>query len=272
MDFDAKHLLWFGGEQLTGQVPMRRVHSMLMAKLWQGWTIRWASEGVADIARYLGRPVASVLSDRQYNLVNPSQLHPVGASAPNANIVTFRINGNVHLFKFLLSADRLSYGAGCDVVARLKSLIDEAPVWDGFISSSYIWSGMVVDVECRSLDIWTSTDFPDALGRLSSKWPGWAIRWHEDRMEAQTIKSEGRLRPLLQSRNEMLAELRDWLLWPDTDKSGAETAFEVGKLLSGMNDVTQVRINPAALHDAQLELPLEVRTDLFDSAVAAMNG
>ncbi len=56
LDLDEKHLLLFGGEDLLYDVPLRRVYLELLAQVWKGWTVRWAYEGIADLADYVGYP------------------------------------------------------------------------------------------------------------------------------------------------------------------------------------------------------------------------
>src|ERR1700743_2655913 len=41
MDLDQKRLIWFGGEDVSCWLPLRRVHVDLMGRLWQGWTVEW---------------------------------------------------------------------------------------------------------------------------------------------------------------------------------------------------------------------------------------
>ncbi len=57
-------LLWWGGEDVLHEVPLRRLQLELMANPWQGWDVRWAHEGIADLADHVGVPRAQVLSPR----------------------------------------------------------------------------------------------------------------------------------------------------------------------------------------------------------------
>jgi len=46
LDLDKKHLLWWGGEDVLFDLPLRRVYLKLQEKNWNGWTIEWAYRGL----------------------------------------------------------------------------------------------------------------------------------------------------------------------------------------------------------------------------------
>src|SRR4051812_42715096 len=50
MDHDARVLLLYGGEDILYDVPLRRLYLRALARVWDGWEIRWAHEGIADLA------------------------------------------------------------------------------------------------------------------------------------------------------------------------------------------------------------------------------
>src|SRR5262245_59489595 len=64
LDRDNNVLLLFGGGDLRYDVPIRRVWLQMLRRVWQGWEIRWAYEGIADMADYVGYPRDNVLSGK----------------------------------------------------------------------------------------------------------------------------------------------------------------------------------------------------------------
>jgi len=63
LDLDRKHFLLYGGEDVLNDVPLRRVYLEWLGRVWNGWTVRWACEGIADLADYVGYPRDKVLTN-----------------------------------------------------------------------------------------------------------------------------------------------------------------------------------------------------------------
>jgi hypothetical protein len=129
-----------------------------------------------------------------------------------------------------------------------------------------------VEVAARRVDFWRGSPNADVLRRVRDSWPGWSVNWHGDRFEAQLDRAEGRVKIRLPERAGLIRQLRDALLRPDNpaQSSGADTIASLAKRLSEQSEHKEVRVNPAALFDARLSIPLEVRTRLFDVAATAV--
>ena len=65
LDLERRVLLFYGGSDILYDVPLRNVLLGLMKNNWPGWEIRWAHEGIADLAAYVGYPTDKVLSVRE---------------------------------------------------------------------------------------------------------------------------------------------------------------------------------------------------------------
>ena len=63
IDSQNKTFLLYGGEDLLFDIPLRRLFLKMLATAWEGWTIRWAFEGIIDIAEYLGVKREHVIAD-----------------------------------------------------------------------------------------------------------------------------------------------------------------------------------------------------------------
>jgi hypothetical protein len=62
LDHDRRALLLFGGEDISYDVPTRRLYLRLLSHAWSGWEVRWAYEGVCDLADCLSVPRERVLN------------------------------------------------------------------------------------------------------------------------------------------------------------------------------------------------------------------
>ena len=67
LDLDCKCLLLYGGEDVLYDVPLRRTYLALLVRAWTGWAIRWAHEGIAHLADYVGYPRDRVLSKNTHD-------------------------------------------------------------------------------------------------------------------------------------------------------------------------------------------------------------
>ncbi len=66
----------FGGEDLQYDVPLRRLYVALLGAVWQGWSVGWADEGIADLADYVGYPRERVLAREHDGIPAPIFGHP----------------------------------------------------------------------------------------------------------------------------------------------------------------------------------------------------
>src|SRR5262245_59500571 len=62
VDTVKKVLLLYGGEDIQYDLRLRRVYLELLHETWAGWEIRWAHEGIFDMADYVGVPRSIVTS------------------------------------------------------------------------------------------------------------------------------------------------------------------------------------------------------------------
>jgi hypothetical protein len=62
MDVERRVLTFFGGEEVSYDVPLRRTLLALMREVWRDWSIEWAHEGVVDVAERAGVPREHVLT------------------------------------------------------------------------------------------------------------------------------------------------------------------------------------------------------------------
>jgi hypothetical protein len=272
MDLDRRYLLWFGAEDLQADVPLRRMHHRLMSHLWTGWHIDWASEGALDLARYIGSPQSSVLRTE-----NEPSNHNIDArllvkpkEKPKWDVVA-SVCFCPKKFRFCsASVWRLStlLFCGSPVVDAMRE--NDLPTQLQLLRH-FPRAGVHIDTMDRAIHFWLSSWSADILRRTKESWPGWSVHWHKDRFESHMEQTEERLQFPCRGDGALLADLRSLLLRPNSEQSGAESVAEIAKLLTGTNNIKAIQINPDALHDAQLVMPIDLRTCLFESAVASLN-
>ncbi len=103
---------------------------------------------------------------------------------------------------------------------------------------------------------------------MQDRWLGWDVSWRGSRFESQVERADGHLAIAVRPATSLVRRLRHGLLHRDRDgrQSGAEATVSAARLIA---DLTVTGINPAALYDARVSVPLAVRTRLFDDAVTA---
>jgi hypothetical protein len=60
IDTDRRFPLFYGGEDILYHLPLRWVYLDLLRRVWKGWEIRWAHNGIFDIAAYVCVPLEKV--------------------------------------------------------------------------------------------------------------------------------------------------------------------------------------------------------------------
>lgn len=266
LDLGRKHFLLYGGEDLLYDVPLRRMYLKLLAQVWDGWTVRWAYEGPADLADYVGYPRDRVLSKGDRDSTDGNMTPPAQRDWTDLVASARFDDGTIRLYP--LAGDVVSYlNSGPKLADNLRAadglpqlLLDE---W----TTAFPVGGFHIDLSARLLEFWMARDAPDIGNRVARAWPGWETQWHRDRYEKQLERVEQLVRFPLPDRQALLDRCRDSLLWEPTTspvdavRMLAERDREHGK---------DVRVNPWALRDDRLELSKAERIAILDKAVSRL--
>lgn len=262
LDHDRRVLLLFGGEDLRYEVPLRRLYLKYVRAVWD---VRWADEGVCDLADYIGRPRAEVLSRKSRG---PSQsLLRIADPLEWTDVVgSFLLDGGLLRF-FPMQGHRLELEdltAGPNLIgATMGRGLEEFHMrkW----STSFPTAGFHIDVLRHTVDFWTGWDAPDAPHRVAERWPGWGVTWHRDRFEFQLQRASGALSFAIEPRDVLIDRLRGILLREHTG-SGVDLILDFEAAM-GKEGIKVTNINPYSLRDAQLVLPVSTRRDILDRAI-----
>jgi hypothetical protein len=271
MDTGQNTLLWYGSEDIQADVPLRRMHGTLMSALWPGWRITWASGGMVDLAQYIQIDTSVVLRKENEPVANQFDPFKLIQPVPEpywSTLASIRLAGGNYGFCRLRSKIETILFAGEKIVEAMMQV--ELPS-EFDLTGRVPRAGFHIDPGSKNVDFWIAGWSEDVHRRVQSQWPNWNVIWHRDRFECQLEKTAGCLRFPIRGKDDLINELRTGLLRSETRLSGAESAAKTAKALAGLAGVSSIEINPAALHDAQLILPLDLRTRLFDSAVASLH-
>lgn len=175
--------LIFYGDDLTLDLPAKRVFLRLLELTWPGWSIRWAYDGLGDLAAHVGvdrRVVRSIDEDARRL---PKELH----TDPDwpCHLLTVRDeSGGVTAYPFLEDCHTAWQGPALLERLTVRGLdrleLPELPV-----------SGLHLDLADRTAGVWLGGTGTGLVPALRELWPGWRVCFWEDRYEEQRRRCAG---------------------------------------------------------------------------------
>ena len=269
VDYTRRRLLWYGGEDMSWNVPLRRVHLALMGRLWPGWTIEWAHEGIADIADALGISRDVVLTGHKDEPLDPQLIfEPPSPRSWMRTALSSERNGELQLWAAHPDV-REALSAGLPLLSALADVRGVAALDWTEISEDpddVPTGGLHVDWDRRELSFWHAHDLPGIEPRVRAWFPGWHVIWWRDRFEAQVEAAQGLLVSPAPEIDMLLARIRQILLAEDHDHSDL-----IPSLLETLGE-TPKGINAFALRDDPLPLSEKDRRRLLDEVIADVFG
>ena len=196
VDLDNKKLLFFGGEDIMFNIPLRRVYLELLKEIWEGYEVNWAFEGIIDLARYVGYNWEKLLNRTEETnrditdaFENEGDYYITGVFSlahETEGLSIFPIYSYENNLLFCSDETVLTY------ISKLKSNLEvfkngkyETDCFPNF--------GMHVDMKKRELIFWESdTTHADYYKKIENFWPGWEISYLYDNYHehAELIKSD----------------------------------------------------------------------------------
>ncbi len=263
-DLDNHVLLLFGGEDIQYDVPLRRVYLAMLHRAWSPWTIRWAYEGIADIADYVGYPRVKVLNKFEDDELRTSLAPPQQREWTDI-VASFRLaDGRLRFYPlagclewFLLS------GANLAKEFKPSSGLESLPL-DEWLGDDFANGGFHIDTGAKTLDFWAADPLPGIPDLLSALWTGWKVNWHQDNFEAQLNASEGSLRLPNRTVEALQKNVKDILL-RKARRSSVEAIQDISASLR--REGQDVKINPWALREDSLEPTVEERRRIVAAAI-----
>ena len=265
IDPASKTLMLFGGEDVLYDVPLRRVFLQFLHVAWDGWTIRWAYEGIADIAEFLGVPRETVIVESRDEDDCVQSLNPPEEKGWLQTIGTFLIDERLKIFPLP--------GLPEDYVLGGPDLLEASATethFEAFDVSSWTnefpLGGFHVSAAERRLHFWIANDCPNLESEAKSVWRDWEVVWHRDQYESQVELANSRLVMNARSRPELMEDVIATL---DKDSKPVDVLGLARRLAE--HDEGRIKINPMALRDDRIEVSPERRRELLARCVAAVN-
>lgn len=204
VDLDQKVLLFFGGD-IKYDVPRRRAFLDLLQVQWPGWTVRWAHEGIVEVAEYAGyaaardrlAPIAGLdYPDFDVRLLIGGQDGPFGWVESVASVRWS--NGRLGIYPMINHAQQLALTG-----LRLPRFLKRRDFWQRFwrrpgfdsarLDVGLCSGGVHIDVRAQEVGFWLSEPYGDALKQVSDRWPKWTVTWHGTAFEKQAAATGGPL-------------------------------------------------------------------------------
>ena len=264
LDLDKRHLLWWGGEDVNHELPVRRVYLKLQKKVWHDWTIEWAHRGIVDLAECIGLPKEKVLSHRE-NLSSAVQLKmPEKKTWVKTLGGIETASGETKLFPLLGEAeDYLRNGTSlvnqCHREEGLRKLN-----WEGWEENGeFPRGGFLINEKHKMVEFWQVRDCPNVVEDMKRLWEDWDVVWHQDDYEFQSKKLKGKVVLPEINETEIIERLRGNLLRED-GKLGIESALVTNEVLR--NEGMSVEINPWLFKSHHVINPLETKQQIWQKA------
>jgi hypothetical protein len=184
MDRDAKRLLFFVRDPRY-HPGLRRYFLPLLKYNWPGWDVRWADQGIVDVALYLGTDPATVRCEE----ADESRFaKPELVSAPEfvESLLTVGCLGTASNYGFEECLTNL-LALGPKLIDSIHGR-DHAPLTE----DEDLSGGAFLDPDRREMWVWWSGPRDDRhVGRISRSWPGWTVRRHKEGLRRQ-VELSGR--------------------------------------------------------------------------------
>jgi hypothetical protein len=172
LDWRQRDLVLFGGQDTKYDIFRRRIWMSLMRFQWPGWTVRWATREIVDLAALAGLPPAAVLG-RGESAIRAVQLRPSTGQEPWGDTLVSVLPGERHLTLQNTGEEVLSLGP--DLLDRLDGLR-----WECHFDDTPPGCGMQIDPQNRRLRYWLASGYPELETQVASTWAGWTVSRQDD--------------------------------------------------------------------------------------------
>ncbi|MCB0031586.1 MAG: hypothetical protein KDE28_26930 [Anaerolineales bacterium] len=267
LDEDRQLLLLYGGEELLVNIPLRRLYLQLMRLNWPGWELRWAGQGILDMAHYVGVPLALVTGEDTDEKQAAVMRMPTDEARINwmgtvrfadKTVWIYPLAGFAQVWYFLKRGEDLLDMAGRE---RQIQAYDMTEWSDRFPSG-----GFHIDVPAQSITYWQARDLSKHR-EIQSKWPNWQLNFVGDRFEVQRELAEGNLIFPKVDSAKLLQELKGILL-PGVEPDPSES---LRRIVEEKEEVGwEMSVAPTAWHHAPLKISLEAKKRIWARAILSL--
>jgi hypothetical protein len=181
VDHTTRRLVFFGDE-LRWELTAKRAFMALLPLTWPGWTVRWAYDGVGDLAAasdvdrsVVRRPFEDewLLPDTALPADHDDAVHLL--TVVSGGVTAYPLPDEIHTgWHGPRLLNRLPAGG----LARVE--LPELPA-----------SGLHIDAGARAVGVWLTDHCAGLVPALHEQWPGWHVEFWEDRYEEQLDRCRG---------------------------------------------------------------------------------
>ncbi len=263
VDIQNHHLMLWGGETIHYEIPLRRLYLDLLQEVWQGWTVRWASNRIYEMADYLGVERTIVMSgkiedkDGIINLTLPDKLESI------RTIATIRWNQN-DLLILPTNHDLTVLYFGDELLLKAKPLPLSSHRKTFVVKGEFPYYGFHIDLETQSIVIWGR--YMPNLEVIQQAWQGWTIHWMEDDYQLHITLTKGSLIWEIPDKEALLSQLEKEMV-ESSSLSHTNYIQEIAQQFE--REGKTVTVNPNALVENPQTVPDETRLVIWNKAVAA---
>ncbi|HLZ57194.1 MAG TPA: hypothetical protein VKR06_09630 [Ktedonosporobacter sp.] len=213
LDVDAHSVLFWGGDAIAGHPYLRRPLLAALPWLWPGWSIHWATYGIADLRRAMNRKASQTLDDdiddiaflvgNEATVTEAHLLQSLKTQGPGTLLTLRWKTGEVRDYFFLAGTPRLrdKYGNYPFSATPYEILSLSSPLLTLMLTQPTASlpregdpqepdEGALVDEETHSIWVWQNDTLdPRYLEAIARRWPGWQVQGHVEGMVRQVILS-----------------------------------------------------------------------------------
>jgi hypothetical protein len=240
LDRKRNVLFVFGGDEISTNIPIRRIYLQLMHEVWQGWKIYWAHQGVINMADYLSIDRERVIARR----IPEDTIHELSRAYFDFALYTLisllSEDGELKIYPLGMgnSYGYLTCTTLLDLLGKQPSLVhfEFFPVED----IEFPHCGFHIDQREKRIIFWSG--LPDWLdiGELPDMWAGWDIQFVDDQFETHEQAAQGRIKLSPYTPDVLLVNLESILV-----------------------------VDPSKDPYQKYDIPFQEKKKIFDAAVAA---
>lgn len=270
VDLDKKKLLFFGGEDITYEIPLRRVYLELLAEMWKGYEINWAYHGITDLARYAGYDWKSLMDKskrEECKIINSFDSDSGGFYITGVFSITDK-NNIRKVFPLYSYDNRLIFCDNEKIIEYVNKLGDRSKVFEEERHKDYTFPsyGMHIDMTSKTSFFWESdTTNADYYDNLENLWDGWEIQYFYDdyQKHAELIENE-HIFPEIDHRK-CVDRIRNIVCGENNNP--ADTVKDIVDALKNSGK-EKIEINPAVYAADSFDMPKDSRVDIFEKISA----
>jgi hypothetical protein len=268
LDLDKKTLLWFGGEDVAWEVPLRNVFLELQKKIWSDWNIEWAFRGIVDITEYVGYEKEKVISPRVDETDARFLAFPEKFDWTDIIGAIIFADGSTKLFPLAGNVQEYLEN-GKNIIEQGRNLGGfENIVWTEISNDSFPAGGFIVDETQKIVEFWRAKDCSDIVNELKKVWDDWDVDWRLDNYSFQVEKLRGRLVLPQIDKLKMVDDLRQRLLREDHHYN-IENVIGITSELE--KEGKSVQINSWAYKSRKVKNPIQRKIDIWEKFIGNNN-